>query len=367
MKRFLIAAVAPLVLSACGGSGDDTTLSKMADDLISYVTTGHTVAENQRALVAGQGCNTDASVLGNGDCKVEASVDSGFVARDSQSVASQLSGARSTIYAVNSPPKDWSRPGGSANLHPYQKSADIMVVAVPPAAHQLDQPLGATDVMAGEGAEKGQNPVKSGEIPSNVAPSDVPPSDDVSSGDTTTITDDAVRATVLENDNTIPPDADNRAVKMAPASGDRPLAPAKVKNGDVKHKSMLPPAPVSVSAKTPAKNAAVKGKDAGQDNQSSVSGRDDADVSPVSDRVMAPANGKYVVLGSFASHRRAKIALHQYAQYHPQLIPATVAGTPYLRIAVGPMNMSRANDLRLVTAKNGIKDSWIISIVDSGE
>ncbi|PKR51694.1 hypothetical protein [Thalassospira marina] len=372
MKRFLIAA-APLFLSACGGSGDDTTLSKLADDLISYVTTGRTVAENQRALVAGQGCGTDASLFGNGDCKVGSGAAMGFVDRDGAGATNPLSGARSTtIYAVNTPVEDWSKPG-SARLHPYQNSADIMIVAVPPAASQLDQRAIAAQASTEPADMAAQDNVQSMDI------DDAPkaemaalPGDDASKAMETTEMDAA-----KEDASRQPGGLDAAAAATAKTTSKdvRPPAPAKLESSDVRHKAMLPPAPAGAGAgavtgaKAPAK-APLKGDAAGPDGQKQASGKDalaGKQVSAQQSAPSAPANGKYVVLGSFTSHKRAQMALNQYAQYHPQLIPATVEGTPYLRIAVGPMDMSRANDLRLVTAKNGVKDSWIVDIVGSGE
>lgn len=368
VKRFLIAA-APLFLSACGGSGDDTTLSKLADDLISYVTTGRTVAENQRALVAGQGCGTDASLFGNGDCKVGSGAAMGFVDRDGAGATNPLSGARSTtIYAVNTPVEDWSKPG-SARLHPYQNSADIMIVAVPPAASQLDQRAIAAQASAEPADMAAQDNVQSMDM------DDAPkaemaalPGDDASKVMETTEMDAA-----KEDASRQPGGLDAAAAATAKTTSKdaRPPAPAKLESSDVRHKAMLPPAPTGADAgaKSPAK-APLKGDAAGPDGQKQASAKDaleDQHAAAQQSTPGTPASGKYVVLGSFTSHKRAKMALNQYAQYHPQLIPATVEGTPYLRIAVGPMDMSRANDLRLVTAKNGVKDSWIVDIVGSGE
>jgi len=356
VKRFLIAATVPLFLSACGGSGDGTTLSKMADDLISYVTTGRTVAENQRALVAGQGCDTQASLFGNGDCKVGSDAASGFAARDRRSVADQLSGASTTIYAVNAPKEDWSQPGRYASLHPYQNSADMVIVAVPPAASQLDQPKN----LLGDKVDTGDS-----NDPSGNAKADIPGAD---GGMTAPVGDGAsVAKTGPEHDASGQDDGVDANADSSSSVPQTMPEPAGVKKTSAQQKSALPPAPVATPVKTAAKGRIITGKDAGKDDARQASGRDALEkVTP--DRVAGKAAaGKYVVLGSFTSNRRAQIALNQYAEYHPQLIPATVEGTPYLRIAVGPMDMSRANDLRLVTAKNGIKDSWIVSVVDSGE
>lgn len=389
MKKFLIAA-APLLLSACGGSGDDTTLSRLADDLISYVTTGRTVAENQRTLVAGQGCGTDASLFGNGDCKVGSGATMGFVDRNGAPAIAPLSGARSTVYAVNAPVEDWSKPG-HGRVHPLGNSADVMIVDLPPAASQLDPPV------LGEGADRADGTKRAdeadeahevdGALATQNATDGVSKATKANTGDTLPIAapkdmaplpEDAPDAnTTAQSDDT--PDAaaiaKEQPAKGAAKTGDlsglqasvmpgvmSPNAPRDVpggENGDVSQSS-LPPAPAGSKTfkKTPLTGGVV-----GPDVQKQASGGDALEKG-ARDGVRA---GKYVVLGSFNSQKRARMALDQFSQYHPQLIPATVEGRPYLRIAVGPMNMARANDLRLATAKNGVKDSWILNIVGSGE
>ncbi|OKH89403.1 SPOR domain-containing protein [Thalassospira sp. TSL5-1] len=366
MKKFLIAA-APLFLTACGGSGDDTTLSRLADDVISYVTTGRTVAENQRALVAGQGCGTDASLFGNGDCKVDSGAVMGFVDRNGSSAIAPLSGARSTVYAVNAPVEDWGKPG-HRRLHPLGNSADVMIVDLPPAASQLDQPGRGDGPVASrkdEAAKTGNRHNGDTDTPPVVAQKDMASlPDDAPRTETAALPDAKPASNNKDRSAQETAGTDNVNGPQASVAPDAMQADAPGKMPDVEpghvSKSKLPPAPAGAKA---VNKTSLKGGVVGPDAHKQASGQDAFETS-ARDAVSA---GKYVVLGSFNSQKRARIALDQFSQYHPQLIPATVEGTPYLRIAVGPMNMARANDLRLVTAKNGVKDSWILNIVGSGE
>ncbi len=386
MRRFLIIA-APLFLSACGGSGDDTTLSRLADDVISYVTTGRTVAENQRALVAGQGCGTDASLFGNGDCKVGAGATMGFVDRNGTSAIAPLAGARNSVYAVNAPAEDWSKPG-NGRVHPFGKSADVMIVDLPPAASQLVQPnkdnaLAATskaDMAKAAPADNVDAPQTGPQTATHAtpkdmasAPQDAPrtevsalPDEEPASMRQDASAKDAAKVGDINGQQqaAIAPDDGQAMTADKPRDRQHDLDPSDVSQ------SSLPPAPIGAKAGTKSISKAkaalktpLEGNAVGPDAHKQASGKDEFETS-AAHGTMA---GKYVVLGSFNSQKRARIALDQFSQYHPQLIPATVKGTPYLRIAVGPMNMARANDLRLVTAKNGVKDSWILNIDGSGE
>ncbi len=83
--------------------------------------------------------------------------------------------------------------------------------------------------------------------------------------------------------------------------------------------------------------------------------------------VAVPLPGDYVVLASFADQVRAQNALSLYHEYQPRLISATVKGTEYLRVAVGPLSHEHAKDLRHLAAKKGVKDPWIVGIDAAGE
>jgi hypothetical protein len=85
------------------------------------------------------------------------------------------------------------------------------------------------------------------------------------------------------------------------------------------------------------------------------------------DDLAAPLPGDYVVLASFADEARAQKALGIYAQYQPRLLNAEVKGKPYLRVAVGPLSAEHAHDLRLLAAKKGVKDPWIVGVTATGE
>ncbi|MFH1804806.1 MAG: SPOR domain-containing protein [Pseudomonadota bacterium] len=84
----------------------------------------------------------------------------------------------------------------------------------------------------------------------------------------------------------------------------------------------------------------------------------------------APENavpGLYVVLASFRDQDRAHKALDLYREYQPRLIPASVQGSQFVRVAVGPLSRPHANDLRLLAAKKGVKDVWVVGLEAVGE
>ena len=85
------------------------------------------------------------------------------------------------------------------------------------------------------------------------------------------------------------------------------------------------------------------------------------------DVLTVPLPGEYVVLASFSNQARAHSALELYHEYQPRLISAKVKGRDYLRVAVGPLSSEHANDLRLLAAKKGVKDPWIVGIAPIGE
>ncbi|WP_296993275.1 SPOR domain-containing protein, partial [Thalassospira sp. UBA1131] len=85
------------------------------------------------------------------------------------------------------------------------------------------------------------------------------------------------------------------------------------------------------------------------------------------DDLAAPLPGDYVVLASFADEARANRALGLYKEYQPRLLNAEVKGKPYLRVAVGPLSAEHAHDLRLLAAKKGVKDPWIVGVGATGE
>ena len=85
------------------------------------------------------------------------------------------------------------------------------------------------------------------------------------------------------------------------------------------------------------------------------------------DVLTVPLPGEYVVLASFSNQARAHSALELYHEYQPRLISAKVKGRDFLRVAVGPLSSEHANDLRLLAAKKGVKDPWIVGIAPTGE
>ena len=85
------------------------------------------------------------------------------------------------------------------------------------------------------------------------------------------------------------------------------------------------------------------------------------------DVLAAPLPGDYVILASFTDKLRAQKALEIYHEYQPRLLNALVSGRTYMRVAVGPLSAEHANDLRLLAAKKGVKDPWIVGIGATGE
>ncbi|MDP2696847.1 SPOR domain-containing protein [Thalassospira sp.] len=93
-------------------------------------------------------------------------------------------------------------------------------------------------------------------------------------------------------------------------------------------------------------------------------------LAPETGAAAAPENavpGLYVVLASFRDQDRAHKALDLYREYQPRLIPASVQGAQFVRVAVGPLSRPHANDLRLLAAKKGVKDVWVVGLEAVGE
>lgn len=321
MKKILVVA-APLVLGACGGPVE-LTVAKLAGDLISYVTTGKSTTDHAVSLVAEQDCALHRPLLDQDICKDEDVVleeeAAALAVLGEPDIKQEIRAARPEIYAVNAPAENWARPSVK------DPAAKVVTADLPPRAVKDD----------------GSSLIETSALPAGPKTIEVATASDQFTSD----------EAVAYGSETGPLDPQSEA--DAAIAGYIPDAEAK---------------PVEVQ--TEVVTAALVDTTVMSDNVERV-------VTPVDtkadgdalagDVLAAPLPGDYVVLASFADEVRAQKALEIYHEYQPRLLNAQVKGRDYLRVAVGPLSAEHANDLRLLAAKKGIKDPWIVGVSATGE
>ncbi|MEQ8392876.1 MAG: SPOR domain-containing protein [Thalassospira sp.] len=307
MKKILV-VLAPLALSACGGP-IELTVAKLAGDLISYVTTGKSTTDHAVSFVAEQDCALHRPFMDEDICKdddlILAEEPAALADLGAPEIKKEIRAARPEIYAVNAPAENWSRPeNGAAKV--------IVKTDLPPRAPVAEtkavEVAAATEQFGAEdlgayGTEVSNVPDPQGEADAAIA-GYVPDAKIVPKKQPETVTAALVDATVMTDDV------------------DQLVTPIDVKtDGD------------------------------------GLAG----------DVLSTPLPGDYVVLASFSNQVRAQKALALYEEYQPRLLDAKVDGQAYLRVAVGPLSAQHAHDLRLLAAKKGIKDPWIVGVAATGE
>ncbi len=312
---------APLALSACGGP-IELTVAKLAGDLISYVSTGKSTTDHAVSFVAEQDCALHRPLLEQDICKDEETVlaeeAAALAVLGEPDIKKEIRTARPEIYAVNAPAEDWSRPSTSA-----AKSSAIVTTDLPPL--NAEAPSDPAVVTTEPLAEPRQVASARDQIePENVAVSlgDLGPIDPQVEADA--VVAGYVRDTPEEPVRT-PKETVTAALSSPETMGD---------DGDILAKPIDP----------------------SQDGKL-LSG----------DVLVAPLPGDYVILASFANKDRAQNALGIYKDYKPRLLNAMVEGKSYHRVAVGPLSAEHARDLRLLAAKKGIENPWIVGVTATGE
>ena len=322
VKKILV-VVAPLALSACGGP-IELTVAKLAGDLISYVTTGKSTTDHAVSFVAEQDCALHRPLLDEDICKdhetILAEEAAALAVLGEPDIKQEIRAAQPEIYAVNAPAESWSRPTV------IEKSpSKIVVTADLPPRTVVGEPAAKIEVVNLPAAEK---------------PVEVAAASEQFSADE-----------LVEYGN-------EASVLDPQAEADAAIA------------GYVPEAKDAAKAKTETVTAALVDTTVMSDNVERVATPIDVKADGeglAGDVLSAPLPGDYVVLASFASQARANKALALYDEYQPRLLNAQVQGRDYLRIAVGPLSAEHAKDLRLLAAKKGIKDPWIVGVAATGE
>lgn len=311
MKKILV-VVAPLALSACGGP-IELTVAKLAGDLISYVTTGKSTTDHAVSFVAEQDCALHRPFMDEDICKDNEAIlveePAALAALGEPEIKKEIRAARPEIYAVNAPAENWSRP---TNLN-ASASKVVVTADLPPRAPVAAPKPKAVEVAAATEQFSTNNLVVHG--------------NETSVPDPQAEADAAIAGYV--------PDAKDDANKQ-PETVTAALVDTTVMTDDVER--IVPPIDVKADGEGLA-----------------------------GDVLSTPLPGDYVVLASFSNQGRAQKALALYDEYQPRLLNAKVAGRDYLRVAVGPLSAEHANDLRLLAAKKGVKDPWIVGVTATGE
>lgn len=301
----------------------ELTVAKLAGDLISYVTTGKSTTDHAVSVVAERDCALHRPLFEEDICRDNVVPDDAVALAEpgAPSVKQKIRDAEPAIYAVNAPGEDWSNPKAAART-----SAVIVKTDLPP------RPVAHDD-----GAEKQQTPapVEIASMQDRFAPDD---KDD--------------NRAPLRNEGPLDPQGEADAAVAGYVAPPKPVAPlAKTRTAAL------------TAAQTAAQTAALADTDILTDGEGVLA----VENRPQDKPVAVPLPGDYVVLASFADQRRAQNALSLYREYQPRLISATVAGRDYLRVAVGPLSHGHAKDLRLLAAKKGVKDPWIVGFDAAGE
>jgi len=301
---------APLALGACGGP-IELTVAKLAGDLISYVSTGKSTTDHAVSFVAERDCALHRPLLEQTICKDDETIlaeeAAALAVMGEPEIKQELRVARPEIYAVNAPAEDWSRPSATA-----LKSNAIVTTNLPPLT-----------------------PKKTPDDAVEVA----------SARDQIEVEDVAVDRSDL---GPIDPQVEADAA-VAGYVSDEPAAEIAAPKETVTAALVDPAVMGDVDGVVDEVDAALDGE--------ALAGDD----------LAAPLPGDYVVLASFADEARANRALGLYKEYQPRLLNAEVKGKPYLRVAVGPLSAEHAHDLRLLAAKKGVKDPWIVGVGATGE
>jgi hypothetical protein len=322
VKKILVVA-APLALGACGGP-IELTVAKLAGDLISYVTTGKSTTDHAVSFVAEQDCALHRPLMDQDICTDEeillADGSAALAEVGEPNIKKEIRAARPEIYAVNAPAEHWSRP------------ADTAVV-----------PMVKTDLPP-------RAPV-SGAVTETAlpAPQTVQPVKLASASEQFERTDLARYGNDGNDGNVLDPQGEADAAIAGyvpdPADQNKQVAPATVTASLVE-----------ATVLTDDQNPKAAGIDATVDGEGLAG-----------DVLAAPLPGDYVILASFTDEGRAHNALEIYHEYQPRLLNAVVNGRNYMRVAVGPLSAEHANDLRLLAAKKGVKDPWIVGVAATGE
>lgn len=317
MRKILVVA-APLALGACGGP-IEFTVAKMAGDLISYVTTGKSTTDHAVSFVAEQDCALHRPLFDEDICSDEEAIlvegPATLAVRGEPDVKKEIRAARPEIYAVNAPSENWSKPNASKAVSKAVITADL-----PPRVDievsDLPAPTPAKPVEVASASEQfdANEPVASA--------ADLGPLD---------------------------PQAEANAAVAGYVADEQPATEA----------------PVAETVTAALVDSTIMSDDV-ERMAKPVDAKVDGDAL-AGDVLAAPLPGDYVVLASFADEIRAQKALEIYHEYQPRLLNAMVKGRDYLRVAVGPLSPEHANDLRLLAAKKGIKDPWIVGVAASGE
>lgn len=315
MKKILVVA-APLLLSACGGPVE-LTVVKLAGDLISYVTTGKSTTDHAVSVVADRDCALHRPLFSDDVCKdddtILAEQASALAVMGEPEIKQEIRTARPEIYAVNAPAEDWSRPVSPSSVYKTVIKTDL-----PPRAPEAKT------------AETVSAPVSEVKV---AAASDELPS-----------------RTMTQYARTNDP-LNVEAEANAAIAGYVPTeSPADVA-GETQTAALIDTTIVSDTVERVTKPVETGA------NGDAMAG----------DVLTVPLPGEYVVLASFSNQARAHSALELYHEYQPRLISAKVKGRDFLRVAVGPLSAEHANDLRLLAAKKGVKDPWIVGIAPIGE
>ncbi|WP_430469837.1 SPOR domain-containing protein [Thalassospira lucentensis] len=315
MKKILVVA-APLLLSACGGPVE-LTVAKLAGDLISYVTTGKSTTDHAVSVVADRDCALHRPLFSDDVCKdddtILAEQASALAVMGEPEIKQEIRTARPEIYAVNAPAEDWSRPASPSSV-----SKTVIKTDLPPRAPEA------------KAAETVSEPVSEVKV---AAASDELPS-----------------RTMTQYARTNDP-LNVEAEANAAIAGYVPTeSPADVA-GETKTAALVDTTIMSDTVERATKPVETDA------NGDAMAG----------DVLTVPLPGEYVVLASFSNQARAHSALELYHEYQPRLISAKVKGRDFLRVAVGPLSAEHANDLRLLAAKKGVKDPWIVGIAPTGE
>ncbi|WP_238318343.1 SPOR domain-containing protein [Thalassospira australica] len=321
MRKILVVA-APLALGACGGP-IELTVAKLAGDLISYVSTGKSTTDHAVSFVASQDCALHRPLMDQDICKDEEAVlaeeAAALAVLNEPEIKQEIRTAAPEIYAVNAPAEDWSQPSKSA-----AKSNVVVTTDLPPLPAKQD-----AKTRVSEDAVQSSRPTEVASAREQIAPEDV----SLSLGDLGPI------------DPQVEADA-----AVAGYVNDAPLAEVKAP------KETVTAALVDTTTMGDGIEQATAPAEAKADGKT-----------PSGDDLVVPLPGDYVVLASFADEARAQKALGIYQEYQPRLLSAEVKGTPYLRVAVGPLTPELAHDLRLLAAKKGVKNPWIVGVGPTGE
>ncbi len=326
LKKILV-VVAPLALGACGGPVE-LTVAKLAGDLISYVTTGKSTTDHAVSIAADQDCALHRPLFEEDVCRENEEIIEDAVALaepGAPSVKQTIREAQPAIYAVNAPAEKWSKPPNDART-----SSVIVRTDLPPMAKPVSEP-----------------------VSDQISPSITNPAGN--SMPTPGI--DEKPLEVASAQEQFAPEYDKISRRdLGPADPQAEADAAIV--GYVDH---VEPTVLVTQTRTAALTDDAIRSDSGEISVV-------APVDLAQDSLVAvPLPGDYVVLASFADQVRAQKALNIYSEYQPRLIRATVKGTAYLRVAVGPLSQEHARDLRHLAAKKGVKDPWIVGIDTAGE